>query len=338
MRTEELDFELPQEQIALYPPKRRVESRLFVVQRDPPRKIHLRFYKIVRFFKRGDLLILNKTRVLKARMYARRITGGKVEILLTEILGKHTFKGLVKPGRRAKEGEELEFREGGRVRVERVFDDGSREFRILTREEVLNFLDREGEPPIPPYIKRGVEAIDEERYQTVYAEVPGSIAAPTAGFHFTRELLDELRAKGVRIEYVILHVGLGTFKPIKTERVEDHKMEREYYLIPTETIRVIEETKLSKGRVVAVGTSVTRALESWALGDRPHYGYTELFIYPPYRFKVVDSLVTNFHLPRSTNLLLVAALLGKERLLEVYKEAIKKGYKFYSYGDAMFVI
>jgi len=338
LKTEEYDFSLPPERIALYPPERRVESRLLIVQREPFRILHRRFYQIVTFLQKGDILVLNKTRVLKARLLGKRKTGGKVEILITEILGEKTFKGLVRPGKKAKEGELLFFPKGGQLVVESVLEGGERVFRILEDEEPLDFIEREGEPPIPPYIKRKAESLDEKRYQTVFAETPGSIAAPTAGFHFSRELLDELEAKGVKVLYLVLHVGLGTFRPIKSERIEDHRMEREYYIIPAETREEIEEAVLSKRRVIAVGTSVTRALESWGLGAGPARGPTDLFIYPPYRFKVVNALVTNFHLPRSTNLLLVAALLGKERLFEIYNEAIEKGYRFYTYGDAMFVI
>lgn len=338
MRARDYDFDLPQDRIAFYPPKRRVESSLLVIQRDPIRIKHSKFYQIVNFLHRGDLLVLNKTRVLKARLFGRRKTGGKVEILLTGISGERTFKGLANPGRKAKEGEVLSFPRGGEIVVEKVLEGGERIFRIISNEGPLDILNREGLPPIPPYIKRKAEALDEKRYQTVFAEMPGSIAAPTAGFHFTRELLDEIRARGIRIVYLVLHVGPGTFRPIKTENIEDHKMEREYYLIPSETRKSIEEAILARERIIAVGTSVTRALESWALSAGPPEGATGLFIHPPYKFHVIDALITNFHLPRSTNLLLVAALLGRERLLGVYKEAIEKGYKFYTYGDAMLIL
>lgn len=338
MKTEEFDFELPKELIALYPCKRRVESRLFLVRRDPFAMRHLRFYHILRLLDPGDLLVLNKTRVIKARLFGKRSTGGKIEVLVTSVLEGRTFLGLVRTGKKIPKGEILTFKEGGKVEFEGVTEKGERIFKVLSDEEPLQLIEREGTPPIPPYIKRKAESLDERRYQTVYAEVPGSIAAPTAGLHFSRKLLEELKAKGIRIAYIILHVGVGTFRPIRTENIRQHRMEEEYFIVPGETKRMVEEVILSGKRVVAVGTSVTRALETWSLGMGKDHGATGLFIYPPYRFKVIDGLVTNFHLPRSTNLVLVASLLGKERLRLVYGEAIERRYRFYTYGDAMLIL
>ncbi len=337
IRTDEFDFELPQELIAQFPAPRRSESRLLVLQRDPFKVEHLRFRDIVRFFEPGDVLVLNKSKVIKARIFGRRAsTGGKVELLVTEIRSENVFKALVKPGRKAKVGEVIVLEGDVPAKVVERLEDGSRIFEI--DENILDVLEKYGHVPLPPYIRRSDTEIDEKRYQTVFAEVPGSIAAPTAGLHFEEHILDSLKKKGVEIHFVVLHVGLGTFKPIKTEVVEDHKMDSEYFEIPEETQKAIIEAKRRGSRIFGCGTTVTRSLETWKLGKGPSQGYTDLFIYPGFRFDVLDALITNFHLPRSTPILLVSAFAGWEKIKKAYEEAIKLRYRFFSYGDAMLII
>ena len=331
------DFELPKELIAQYPSPKREESRLLVLRRDPFAIEHRIFREIVEYLSPGDVLVLNKTRVIKARLRGRRIsTGGKVEILVTEIKGNEIV-AMVRPGRKARPGEAIEV--GGEIlEVLEYLEGGKRVMRLKLEMEPLEFLEKYGETPLPPYVRRPPEEIDSERYQTVFAEVPGSVAAPTAGLHFSRELLEEIRGRGVAITYVLLHVGPGTFRPVKVEDVRQHKMEGEYFEIEEETCSLIKEAKAAGKRVISCGTTVTRALETWKLGEGPAGGYSELFIYPPYRFRVIDGMITNFHLPRSTPLLLVSALAGRDKIMKAYQEAIERRYRFFSYGDAMLII
>lgn len=335
MLTRDFDYELPPEAIAQEPAPRG-ESRLLVLDREGPER-HARVRDLPQLLRPGDLLVLNDTRVIPARLYATRVGGGggRMEILLLERIDEREWDALVKPGRRAKPGTVLEFDAGLAAEVTAKDPDGRHRLRFS--EPVERHLDRLGHVPLPPYIERPDTDEDRERYQTVYARNPGAVAAPTAGLHFSTELLSEIEAAGVEIARVTLHVGIGTFKPVSAERIEEHRMERERYEVGEEAAQAIRRAR----RVVAVGTTVVRTLESAALAGggevRPGGGSTELFITPGFPFKVVDALLTNFHLPRSTLLMLVSAFAGRERVLAAYEEAIREGYRFYSYGDAMFV-
>lgn len=328
MLTRDFDYELPEERIAQEPAPRG-ESRLLVLDAEGPER-HRRVRDLPGLLRPGDLLVLNDTRVIPARLYGRR-GEGKMEVLLVEKLGEQDWEALVRPGRRARPGTEIVF-EG---LTAEVVDKREDRYRLRFSEPVEPHLDRLGHIPLPPYIHRPDEAADRERYQTVFARTPGAIAAPTAGLHFSERLLEEIAAAGVGIARVTLHVGIGTFKPVSVERVEDHRMDRERYEVGEETAEAIRRTRESGGRIVAVGTTVVRTLES--SGGEAGSGSTELFITPGFQFRVVDALLTNFHLPRSTLLMLVSAFAGRERVLAAYEEAIREGYRFYSYGDAMLV-
>ncbi len=349
-RTSDFDFELPESAIAQRPAERG-RSRLLVVGGTAEAR-HRSIGDLPEILRPGDLLVVNDTRVLPARLFARRLPGGgKIELLLVEKLGPRTWDSLVKPARRERPGIEIELEGGLGAEVIATGEGGHRRLRFAT--EIEPHLERIGHMPLPPYIRRGDEADDRESYQTVYARRPGAIAAPTAGLHFTPELLAEIEARGVERVAVTLHVGYGTFKPVSAERVEDHRMDRERYHISRATADAIRRTRTGGGRVVAVGTTVVRTLESAALaalGETssaapedadgtvpPGAASTELFITPGFRFRVVDALLTNFHLPRSTLLMLVSAFAGRERVLDAYREAVAHGYRFYSYGDAMFL-
>ena len=328
MLTRDFDYELPEERIAQEPAPRG-ESRLLVLDAEGPQR-HRRVRDLPGLLRPGDLLVLNDTRVIPARLYGRR-GEGRMEILLVEKLGDLEWEALVRPGRRARPGTEILF-EG---LAAEVLDKREDRYRLRFSEPVESHLDRLGHIPLPPYIHRPDEASDRDRYQTVFARTPGAIAAPTAGLHFTERLLEEIAAAGIGIARVTLHVGIGTFKPVSAERIEDHRMDRERYEVGEETAEAIRRTRESGGRIVAVGTTVVRTLESSA--GTAGSGSTELFITPGFRFRVVDVLLTNFHLPRSTLLMLVSAFAGRERVLAAYEEAIREGYRFYSYGDAMLV-
>ncbi len=331
MLTSDFDYHLPPERIAQEAAPRG-ESRLLVLDREGPDR-HARIRDLPRLLRPGDLLVLNDTRVIPARLYGRRPSGGRMEVLLIERRGVREWDALVKPGRRAQPGTRLDFEDGLAAEVMDKREDGRHLLRFS--EPVEPHLDRLGHIPLPPYIHRPDTPADRERYQTVYARHPGSVAAPTAGLHFTEELLGEIEATGIEIARVTLHVGIGTFKPVSAERVEAHRMESERYEISEETAAVLRRAR----RVVAVGTTVVRTLESAARDGevQPGSGSTELFITPGFNFQVVDALLTNFHLPRSTLLMLVSAFAGRERVLAAYEEAIREGYRFYSYGDAMLV-
>ena len=339
MKTSDFYFHLPEEQIAQVPLKDRTTSRLMVLDQKTGEIEHKHFYDIKAYLKPGDCLVLNDTRVIPARLFGARPSGGKVEFLLLTRKEEKRWEVLVKPGKKAKIGDEIIFGEGLlKANVEEIIEDGKRivsfEYEGIF-EEVLDAL---GEMPLPPYIHEKLE--DKERYQTVYSKHEGSAAAPTAGLHFTKELLKEIEEMGVKIAYVTLHVGLGTFRPVKVEDVLNHEMHSEYYSIDEENATIINKAKAEGGRVIAVGTTSTRTLESNADEKgliKAGSGWTNIFIYPGYTFKCVEALITNFHLPESTLIMLVSALAGKEAILNAYNTAVKEGYRFFSFGDAMLI-
>jgi S-adenosylmethionine:tRNA ribosyltransferase-isomerase len=338
--TSDFDYELPAASIAQEPAPRG-ESRLLVLDRTGPERCS-RVRDLPRLLTPGDLLVLNDTRVIPARLYGRSAGGGKMEILLIEPVGGREWEALVKPGRRARPGARIEIAEGLAAEVVDKREDGpAHRYRLRFSEPIEPHLDRLGHIPLPPYIHRPDTAEDRERYQTVYARRPGAVAAPTAGLHFTEGLLREIEGAGVEIARVTLHVGIGTFKPVDAERIEEHRMERERYEIGEETAGAVRRAREAGRRIVAVGTTVVRTLEGAALAGggevRAGERATDIFITPGFRFQVVDALLTNFHLPRSTLLMLVSALAGRERVMAAYEEAIREGYRFYSYGDAMLV-
>ena len=340
MRTKDFDFELPQELIAQTPIEKRDASRLLVLDKNSGAWEHRHFFDLPSYLHPGDCLILNNSRVLPARLLGHRLPGGGAcEVLLLIDRGNDTWECLVRPGKKMRVGAKVSFGEGQLTgEVVEELPGGNRLVKFHYEGIFLEVLDQLGKMPLPPYIK--AELQDRERYQTVYSKVTGSAAAPTAGLHFTPELLEQIRTMGVNIGYVTLHVGLGTFRPVKEEEITDHEMHSEYCVIPQETADLINETKRNGGRVICVGTTSCRTLESWAEEDgtvKASAGWTDIFIYPGYRFKVLDALVTNFHLPESTLLMLVSALAGREHILAAYNEAVKERYRFFSFGDAMFI-
>ncbi len=337
-RLQDYDFDLPREFIAQKPVEPRDHARLFVVHRETGRFEHRRFYEIPEYFRAGDVLVLNETRVLPARVYGTRRTGGRVEILFLGIPDEHgVVTALIRSRGHLVTGEPLQV---GSVTLELLdrTPEGPRRLRVPPDLDFLRFLNEHGLPPLPPYIKRPVAPEDRERYQTVFARKPGSVAAPTAGLHFTPRVLQALQEKGVEVLYLVLHVGLGTFRPIRTEDVRQHEMDAEFYEVPDPVAEALKRAKAEGRRIVGCGTTVTRALETWRLDQGPRRGWTRLFIYPPFRFQVLDALITNFHVPRSTPLLLVSAFMGRELLLRAYEEAKRRGYRFFSYGDAMLIL
>ena len=339
MKTSDFYFNLPEEQIAQVPLKDRTSSRLMVLDKETGTTKHQHFYDIVDYLKEGDCLVLNDTRVIPARLFGARPSGGKVEFLLLTRKDEKRWEVLVKPGKKARVGDEIIFGEGIlKAKVEEIIEDGNRIVSFEYDGLFEEVLDQLGEMPLPPYIHEKLE--DKERYQTVYSKHEGSAAAPTAGLHFTKELLKKIREKGIKIAYVTLHVGLGTFRPVKVDDVLEHEMHSEFYQIDEENASIINETKKAGGRVISVGTTSTRTLESNADENgmvRVGSGWTNIFIYPGYTFKCIDALITNFHLPESTLIMLVSALAGKEHTLAAYNEAVKEGYRFFSFGDAMFI-
>ena len=339
MKKSDFYFELPEELIAQTPLLRRDASRLLCLDRATGETEHRSFTELPELLREGDCLVMNDSRVLPARLLGSRLSGGSVELVLLRDLGEGRWECLSRPGRKTKPGTELSFGEGQlRATVESVAEGGNRIVRFDYEGIFLEILERLGKMPLPPYIKEELE--DSERYQTVYSRELGSAAAPTAGLHFTKELLARIAAKGVTLCYVTLHVGLGTFRPVKEDEIEDHAMHSEFCIIPEEAAKAVTETKRRGGRVVAVGTTSCRTLESFAREDGSlpaGSGWTDIFIYPGYSFKCVDALVTNFHLPESTLIMLVSALAGREQVLAAYREAVRERYRFFSFGDAMFI-
>ena len=342
MKLSLFDYDLPEELIAQYPLPNRDESRLMVLDRKSRSITHSQFQFISEFLSQNDLLVLNDTKVIPARLVGKkRGTGAKIEIFLVAERERDIWEALIKPGKRVKSGTVVEFGEEIlKAQILAKLDTGTYIIKLKYQGQLQKILSQVGQTPLPPYIKRQPEQIDKMRYQNVYAAKNGAIAAPTAGLHFTKKLLDVLQGKGVGIARLTLHVGLGTFQPVKTEEVEAHKMYAEYFEISPETAKQINLCKQKEGRIVAVGTTSVRTLETVADNGKviPKNGYTDLFIYPGYQFKIVDALITNFHLPKSTLLMLVSTFASREFVLEAYQEAIKQRYRFYSYGDAMLIL
>ena len=342
MRIEEFDYHLPLSLIAQYPSPQRGETSLIILHRQTSVIEHRTFQDITKYLRPGDLLVMNNTRVLPARLIGKKETGGRIEMLLIPSWNgtKGDWKALIKGAGKIKQGARIRFEPAFQGEIEEV-KDGKGRVTFSYQGEVTELLQKIGHIPLPPYIKRGDEPLDRERYQTVFAERDGSIAAPTAGLHFTHALLQSLRENGVRTTMITLHIGIGTFTPVKARDIEDHAMEAEWVEISEETAREINATKARGGRVISVGTTTTRALESFSDGNggvRSGKGMGSLFIYPPYRFRVIDGLVTNFHLPKSTLIMLVSAFAGKDLLMRAYQEAVHRQYRFYSYGDAMLIL
>ena len=332
-------YDLPEERIAQTPVEPRDHSRLMVLHRDTDQIEHRHFYDVIDYLNPGDVLVINETRVIPARLFGERAGGGACEVLLLRQLGPKRWETLVKPGKKLKPGAEITFGGGRlRARIAETTDVGGRIVDFDCDGTFEAALDELGEMPLPPYIHERLE--DKERYQTVYAKQEGSAAAPTAGLHFTPELLDRIREKGVDVVPVLLHVGLGTFRPVKTENVEEHEMHSEYFEVTADAAARINAARERSGRVVAVGTTSVRTLESAAENGvlLPRRGETSIFIKPGYRFQMVDALITNFHLPGSTLVMLVSALYDREKILAAYEEAVRDGYRFFSFGDAMLIL
>ena len=340
LRTSDYYFELPPELIAQDPLEDRSSSRLLTLDKNTGAVEHHHFHEILNFLREGDCLVLNNTKVIPARLYGvKEDTGATIEVLLLKRHENDVWETLVKPGKKAKPGTRISFGDGLlKAEVLEVVEEGNRMIRFEYEGIWEELLDRLGEMPLPPYITH--KLADKNRYQTVYAKYEGSAAAPTAGLHFTKELLARVEAKGVKLAYVTLHVGLGTFRPVKVDNVKEHHMHSEYYQVTREAADIINGTKAAGGRVICVGTTSCRTIESAADDNgvlKPCCGNTEIFIYPGYRFKVLDALITNFHLPESTLLMLVSALAGREHVLKAYEEAIRERYRFFSFGDACMI-
>ncbi len=339
LKTSDFYYDLPEERIAQTPAEPRDASRLLVYHRDTKTVEHRIFREIAQYLKAGDVLVVNRTKVLPARLFAHTANGGKVEVLLLKRLDLDDWEVLVRPGKKCRIGTRLTVNGELSLEVTGITESGERHVRFFYEGAFEDVLSRAGTMPLPPYIHEKLK--DQSRYQTVYCKENGSAAAPTAGLHFTPELLDALRAKGVEIAEVLLHVGLGTFRPVKEENILDHKMHSEYYEVSEAAAETVNRAKREGRRVIAVGTTSVRTLETVAdeAGRlRACSGNTEIFIYPPYRFKCVDALITNFHLPESTLLMLVSALCSREEILRVYETAVKEKYRFFSFGDAMLVL
>ncbi|MCI6821865.1 MAG: tRNA preQ1(34) S-adenosylmethionine ribosyltransferase-isomerase QueA [Clostridiales bacterium] len=348
MHINDFDYELPEELIAQKPADKRDASRLLVVHRETGETEHKHFYDILEYLNEGDCLVLNNSKVLPARLYGiKEGTGAKVEFLLIKRIDGDRWETMVRPGKRLKPGDSVMFSEDPLLKADIIDygNDGTRIVEFSYDGIFLERLEEIGSMPLPPYIERQSENEDRDRYQTVYCREEGSVAAPTAGLHFTEELLEKARAKGVELAYVTLHVGIGTFRPVKCENIEDHSMHFEEYHIDEKTAEIINRAKAEGRRVISVGTTSTRTVESAAYFDeekdcwqvRSGENSTGIFIYPGYEFRIIDSLITNFHLPKSTLLMLISALYDREKILEVYQEAIREKYRFFSYGDAMFI-
>lgn len=341
MNINEFDYELPKELIAQTPLKDRSSSRLLILNKNTGELKHEVFSNIINYLNKGDVLVLNDTKVIPARLIGEKEdTGAVIEILLLKDIGNDTWECLGKPGKRLKIGTIIIFGDGSlKCEVVEKLDEGIIHVKLIYEGILMEILDKLGTMPLPPYIHEKLE--DQSRYQTVYAKVSGSAAAPTAGLHFTKDLLKEIENKGIIIAYVTLHVGLGTFRPVEVENVLDHKMHSEYYVMNKETADILNEAKDERRRIVAVGTTSTRTLETIATNNNGRFkacsGDTDIFIYPGYKFKAIDALITNFHLPKSTLVMLVSALASKEYIMKAYKEAINNKYRFFSFGDAMFI-
>ncbi|HWI55345.1 MAG TPA: tRNA preQ1(34) S-adenosylmethionine ribosyltransferase-isomerase QueA [Desulfobacteria bacterium] len=341
MNLDDFDYYLPEELIAQEPAKSRDKSRLLVLHRKSGMLEHRVFSDIIEYMRKGDVLVVNSTRVIPARLFGiKEGTGAKIEVVLLRRMDINTWEALVKPGRRVHPGTRIIFGDGllAAQSLEST-EVGGRVLRFEYEGVFEQILDKLGQMPLPHYIKKELE--DKERYQTVYARTPGSAAAPTAGLHFTPELISDIRARGVDVVEVTLHVGLGTFRPVKTQNITEHKMHSEYYEVTEETADVINRARENGGRLIAVGTTSTRTIETAADENgviRPGSGWTDIFIYPGYKFKAVDRLITNFHLPKSTLLMLISAFAGRDSVIEAYQEAVSEGYRFFSFGDAMFII
>lgn len=348
MHINDFDYYLPEELIAQQPTEQRDASRLLVVHRKTDELEHKHFYDIVDYLNPGDCLVMNNSKVIPARLYGtKKSTGAHIEFLLIKRIEGDRWETMVKPGKRVKPGDVISFSEDNLFDAE-VLEYGEEGTRIVEFKYDGIFMERLeelGNMPLPPYIERASEDKDKDRYQTVYAKEEGSVAAPTAGLHFTPEILEKAKEKGVKLAYVTLHVGIGTFRPVKVENIEEHKMHFEEYHVDEETAKIVNETKKAGGRIISVGTTSTRTLESAAVlnEETGEYevkaggGNTGIFIYPGYEFKIIDSLITNFHLPKSTLVMLVSALYNREGILKAYETAVKEKYRFFSYGDAMFI-
>lgn len=341
MKIADYDYDLPEELIAQTPLEERANSKLLVLDQESGAITHDIFHHIGNYLQPGDCLVLNDSRVIPMRLYGIKTdTGAKIEILLLHETKKDIWKALVKPARKVREGTEIHFGDGELIaKCLKEGDEGMRFLHLRYDGILLEVLEKLGEMPLPPYIKTHLK--DQERYQTVYAKEEGSAAAPTAGLHFTDKLLTELENNGVNIAYVTLHVGLGTFRPVSVDTIEEHDMHAEYYALSEKNARILNEVRAAGGNVIAVGTTATRVLETVPKDGQGFFqatsGWTDIYIYPPYHFSAVDGLITNFHLPKSTLLLLISALAGKEKIFNAYQEAIKKQYRFFSFGDAMFI-
>ena len=337
MNTDEFDYYLPEDRIAQHPLEDRSASKMLVLDKDTGEYRDEMFINIKNYLRSGDCLVLNDTRVIPARLYGKKVgTGGAIEFLLLKRLATDEWEVILRPGRKALPGARFEFGEGKLIaEILEVLEDGGRRVRFEYEGLFENVLDELGEMPLPPYITEKLE--DKERYQTVYSVNSGSAAAPTAGLHFTEKLLDDIRDIGVKTAFVTLHVGLGTFRPVKVDDVEKHTMHSEMYSVSKEAADIINETRASGGRIICVGTTSCRTIESATVDGKllPGSGTTDIFIYPGYKFKMMDCLITNFHLPKSTLIMLVSALAGKENVLAAYKHAVESGYRFFSFGDCM---
>ncbi len=340
MRTDDFDFELPEELIAQTPIKNRDQSRMLVLDKKTGKIEHKHFNNILDYLNENDVLVLNDTKVMPARLYGQKEeTNALIEVLLLKEKTNNTWECLVKPAKRVKIGTVVNFGDGIlKAKCIEIKDEGIRVFKLIYDGILYEILDKLGEMPLPPYIHEKLE--DKDRYQTVYAKNIGSAAAPTAGLHFTKELLEKVKEKGITVLYITLHVGLGTFRPVNVEDVTKHKMHSEFYMMSKETAEILNKAKKNNQRIISVGTTTTRTLETiMNLYDefRECSGWTSIFIYPGYEFKAIDSLITNFHLPKSTLLMLVSALAGKDKIMKAYHEAVKEKYRFFSFGDSMFI-
>ena len=339
MKTDDFDYDLPKDLIAQTPLKNRNQSRMMVLDKLTGKYEDNNFKNLINYLNPGDTLVLNDTKVIPARLIGHKpSTGAVIEVLMLKDLGNDEWECLTKPAKRIKEGTIVKFSDELSCKCIYVGEDGIRHYKFIYDGIFLEILDRLGEMPLPPYITEKLE--DKNRYQTVYAKNPGSAAAPTAGLHFTNEYLEKVKDKGVNIAYVTLHVGLGTFRPVAVEDVTKHDMHSEYYILSKDTANLLNETKRNNKRIIAVGTTSTRVLET--VCDEKGYfkensGYTKIFIYPGYKFKAIDCLLTNFHLPKSTLIMLISALAGKDNVLRAYKHAVEEKYRFFSFGDCMFI-